>query len=135
MNASLREFEYHDIPTLYEICVWTLPFPPEGVYISNYNSSNAYFDTTCVSDTRINIYEPKEFTIYPNPSNDIINLEIGNTTNATIEIYNVIGKLIYSKALYSKFDKIDVSGFSKGIYIVKVMQKRTIYSGKMLLIK
>jgi len=55
-----------------------------------------------------------------------------NPNNATIEIYNISGRLIFSKKDDSKVDKIDVSGLSKGIYIVKVMQAKTVYVGKVV---
>jgi S-formylglutathione hydrolase FrmB len=73
-----------------------------------------------------------KLTIHPNPSNDIINIEIENPNNATIEIYNVTGKLVFSKEIDSKVEKIDVSGLSAGIYIVKVMQNSTVYYGKVM---
>jgi len=42
MDLSLR-----DMPTLEEVCVWELPFPPEGVEIDTTNSSNLYFTMEC----------------------------------------------------------------------------------------
>lgn len=35
------------IPSLYEVCVWTLPFPPEGLDIDTTGSPNIYFATEC----------------------------------------------------------------------------------------
>jgi hypothetical protein len=64
--------------------------------------------------------------IYPNPTDDIINVEIENINNATIDIYNVSGRLVFNKALNSKVEKINVSGFPKGIYFVKVIQDKTV---------
>lgn len=36
-----------DMPTLSEVCVWTMPFPPEGLYIDTIGSPNVYFTTDC----------------------------------------------------------------------------------------
>jgi hypothetical protein len=35
------------MPTLYEVCVWELPFPPEGVEIDTTVSPNVFFTTEC----------------------------------------------------------------------------------------
>ena len=35
------------MPSLQEVCVWTLPFPPEGLNITTTGSPNVYFTTEC----------------------------------------------------------------------------------------
>lgn len=37
-----------DMPSLQEVCVWTLPFPPEGLNITTSGSPNVYFTTDCI---------------------------------------------------------------------------------------
>jgi hypothetical protein len=48
--------------TLYEVCVWTIPFPPDGLQISTLGSPNVYF-RDCVSpelfDTDSLLYQPE----------------------------------------------------------------------------
>jgi len=91
-----------------------------------------YFTTDC-SATALNSYEVElRVSIYPNPSNDIINIGLENPDNAIIEIYNVSGRLVFSKALYSKVEKIDVSDLPVGIYIVKVIHDSTVNVGKVV---
>jgi len=46
-NSSLYNLDLWDMPTLKEVCVWTMPFPPEGVYVNTLNSPNVYFTTEC----------------------------------------------------------------------------------------
>ena len=36
-----------NMPTLGEVCVWTLPFPPEGFNLCMDGSPNVYFTTEC----------------------------------------------------------------------------------------
>jgi hypothetical protein len=35
------------MPDLYEVCVWTVPFPPEGLELLMVGSDNLYFTTDC----------------------------------------------------------------------------------------
>jgi hypothetical protein len=37
----------YGMPSLGQVCVWTMPFPPEGVTIDTTNSPNVYFTTEC----------------------------------------------------------------------------------------
>jgi hypothetical protein len=76
--------------------------------------------------------------IYPNPTNAIINIEINNTDEqgVEIELFTVTGKVIYQKEyknIPAHFVKqIDLSGYTKGLYFVKVKQANAIYMGKII---
>jgi len=39
--------EIGDMPSLEEVCVWRLPFPPEGLLLCKDGSPNVYFTTEC----------------------------------------------------------------------------------------
>ncbi len=130
-NTALEELWIGGVSTLYEVCVWE-DFSPDSIYVFTKSSPNVNFTTDCA----VNI--PGEYAanctvnIYPNPSNDIFNIEIENINNATIEIYDVRGKQVLSKAINSKDEKIDVAGFLKGIYIVRLMHDTGINTGKVV---
>lgn len=46
-NTSLSYIELNDMPSLEQVCVWTLPFPPEGFEVDTTGSPNVYFTTEC----------------------------------------------------------------------------------------
>ena len=57
--------------------------------------------------------------VYPNPAKDYITIESKNAKLTSVELYNVLGaKVISSKSLTN--DRLNVSGISKGIYMLKV---------------
>ena len=58
----------------------------------------------------------KEFTIYPNPTNSMFNVEIPNDSVKAISVVDVMGKVVAS----SNVATVDVSNLSSGIYVVKV---------------
>jgi hypothetical protein len=35
------------MPSLYKVCVWTMPFPPAGVAVDTTGSPNVYFTMNC----------------------------------------------------------------------------------------
>jgi Leucine-rich repeat (LRR) protein len=134
-NTELGYLYLSNMPTLHEVCVWTMPFPPAGVDIEREGSSNVCFEIDCngvCQNTEIEEYKKEVLSIFPNPSDDIINIDIENIHGATIEIYNVSGRLIFSKALNSKFEKIDISGLSEGMYFIKVRQEQNVRIEKLI---
>ncbi len=46
-NAKLEYMALNDMPSLYEVCVSEMSFPPSGVDIDTINSPNVYFATDC----------------------------------------------------------------------------------------
>ncbi len=94
----------------------------------------AYEFDTFLSDVDNENTKYKEIMarFYPNPSDDIINIEVEDINNTTLEIFNVSGRLIFSKGLDSKVERIDISDYAKGLYLLKVRQADAVYVGKVV---
>lgn len=59
--------------------------------------------------------------IYPNPTSGVIQVDLNENTSGKIELYSFEGKLVFSKELNQDNQvTIDLSGFSKGVYLAKV---------------
>ncbi len=56
------------------------------------------------------------FTMYPNPVNTILNIQLNEDNFKSAEIYNLLGR----KVLVSTTTQVNVSQLSKGIYLIKV---------------
>jgi len=92
-------------------------------------------------ETTLNIVEIKKpiTRIYPNPTDNILNIEISNTgkQGLEIEILDITGAVIYRKEyenINAYFtEQIDISGYTKGIYLIKVKQADTVYAGKIVI--
>ena len=46
-HTALELIGVDNMPMLTEVCVWTLPFPPDGVIVLQEFSPNINFTTTC----------------------------------------------------------------------------------------
>ncbi|NCW90343.1 MAG: T9SS C-terminal target domain-containing protein [Rhodocyclales bacterium] len=62
----------------------------------------------------------KEFMIYPNPVQSILNI-ICKKANGAIVVTDLFGKQIKQQALTMGTNAIDVSGFVKGTYFVSIV--------------
>lgn len=70
--------------------------------------------------TNINDLEQRNLLIYPNPSNGIFKLSTGNTEVKSIEIYDMLGTLLYTQDQITLTNEIDISDFENGVYILNV---------------
>ncbi len=64
-------------------------------------------------------------TVYPNPSNSIINIDINNTKTKRLvyKVYDLSGNLKDSGSIKSKTQTVDISNWSAGIYVLSVFDK------------
>jgi N-acetylneuraminic acid mutarotase len=97
-------------------------------------------DTFSIPEEPVNIKDIREpvARIYPNPADNILNIEISNTgkQGLEIEILTVAGQVIYQKEYKNAnadfVEQLDLSGYTKGIYLVKVKLANTVYVGKVV---
>jgi len=61
--------------------------------------------------------------IYPNPTNGVVNVAINSqfVGTASIEVYDVIGKLLIQETLVSEVTTVNTSKLKQGIYMFKVV--------------
>jgi hypothetical protein len=63
------------------------------------------------------------YNVYPNPSNGLVNLELGVSTNATVKVVDITGQTVYAATesfTAGRAQRIDLSNQAKGIYILTV---------------
>lgn len=59
--------------------------------------------------------------VYPNPANTTINVSLENTPqNGRIEVYNMVGELVYQSTLNDRTTSISTKQWSDGLYAVRV---------------
>ncbi len=76
-----------------------------------------------ISDNKVNIY--------PNPAKDIIN--INNSNNSVLSIFDITGKQILCKKLNSNNSKINVSNLLSGVYFVKIAKSNVVTTKKLII--
>jgi photosystem II stability/assembly factor-like uncharacterized protein len=65
---------------------------------------------------------------YPNPSSDKINIgfkQYSPVENTLVSIYSIQGELLFQQPLKNDITELDISGLEKGVYLVKVSNKKT----------
>lgn len=118
---------------------------PTGIAIGNPNPSNEAFGfarfacavsqfmpTSTLGTFEIKNQNVKDFTIYPNPAKDEINIWIKNDEVYTFKIINVLGQIV----LTSDKKTIDLRGLPSGDYFLSVYtDKNSLVGSKKFIIK
>ena len=73
----------------------------------------------------------EQLNFYPNPvSNGKIFISSSTTSNRLIEIYDVLGKSVFS--VHSSSKEINISSLLPGVYIIKLKENETILTRKLV---
>lgn len=78
------------------------------------------------------------FTMYPNPADKTVNLQLGNMADSiqSVRVYDVTGKTLYFNSNLSAANtSIDVTQFGTGAYFVELVTGSNIKAVKKLLVK
>lgn len=79
-------------------------------------SPGRYLDGTSLSIQESKI---EDLEIFPNPANSILTIETSLLGNKQIELIDISGRMVFSTSLSG--NKIDVSSYDKGVYLLKVI--------------
>jgi hypothetical protein len=60
------------------------------------------------------------YSVYPNPANDILNVTVQSEEVFHLKIYSVNGEIVYSESNLSGIHKIDISELASGNYLIEI---------------
>jgi hypothetical protein len=84
-----------------------------------------------VSNLSLDDFNQDQFSIYPNPSQNVVNIESkNNLIIESVKIVDLSGKLIIEKN--QNTNQVDIENLSNGMYIVEVASEGRIYKKKLI---
>ncbi|MBI5217704.1 MAG: T9SS type A sorting domain-containing protein, partial [Bacteroidia bacterium] len=115
----------------------TASFLGYGIYfvtITDYlNCSVIVSDTIDIIDAVALVNETYSYTIYPNPTNGLVTVELKNMTLSKVEITDVVGRVVYVKEGISDTFIINFEQFNPGVYFLNIHTKDKVYTHKIVL--
>jgi hypothetical protein len=89
--------------------------------------------------TESNTLQGIEFTLYPNPVSEIINIDLSaaNDCALSVDIFDIKGKMLFAikKSKKQQSVQIELSEFPAGEYILKVYSKNNYINNSYVIIK
>lgn len=75
------------------------------------------------------------FSVFPNPASNIVTVNTDRNSNTvlTINIYNVMGKLVRTETLLQNQNQINIGDLDNGIYMVEIKSKKSTEKQKLLI--
>lgn len=67
----------------------------------------------------VNEFEINALTVYPNPAQDVLNIDYKSELTG-VKIYNLLGQEVINRSAATSQIKLDISGLTSGVYIVKL---------------
>jgi hypothetical protein len=120
-NSSMM----YDPATGITICVLINQLPAQAYQVSIQLLSILINNTVGLHESAI---PEKLITVYPNPTNGLVQIEIPYQTIQQIEVFDLQGQFI-KETTESQFD---MSNFSKGTYFIKAKTESGLYSYKLI---
>ena len=99
---------------------------------SRSNNVNGLFDP---GGTGLNIDDEEmgEISIYPNPTNGVLNVYVENPELFEyIEVRNINGQVIYNELLSSTSFQMDLVELANGVYFVRLVSEENIINHKII---
>lgn len=88
---------------------------PDSTGTISLNGKDAICNATGINRVEENI----SLRVFPNPSNEVFNLQFDETMEKSVRVFDALGKIIFEKKTNEQNFAIDLSGASKGIYILE----------------
>jgi Secretion system C-terminal sorting domain len=122
-------FYFYDLPSLEFICMD--PGEWQALSVSGYDPANVVVATGPDCTLGIEDISSNDFSLYPNPVNDELNLR-ANEEITSVSIHNVLGQELYNSNVDALETTIDLSNFAKGTYIINVTVGKDTFTRKLI---
>lgn len=83
--------------------------------------TSVFTDTINLDLVGVNELTKDNYTIYPNPTNGMVNISFSNTlTNGNVEIIDATGRVLQKAAVKTKQIALDLSSYENGFYFIRI---------------
>ncbi|WP_282122299.1 leucine-rich repeat domain-containing protein [Algibacter mikhailovii] len=102
--------------------------------LSAYENADVWKDFNPINGTlsNENIDIIDELKIYPNPTQNVLFIEVRNVNNAKIEVYDMLGKAQLNQLLYDGVNTLNTEELSRGIYLFRLISDEGTISRKIV---
>ena len=107
---------------------------PDG--IGSFVQRSPTFNASNVCFAGIDESKLDDVIVYPNPTSTFINIQLSSrSSKGSLAISNLMGEVVLKSELNNRLTKLDVSGFSKGIYFVQITTNQNEKTNKKIIIE
>jgi hypothetical protein len=130
-NANESDIRILDDLTVPQPATSSMIFTPDDqtVYTNGNAAAIRLITADNVSVGELNTLEG--VSVYPNPSNGVVNVRFANADLYTIDVFNVLGERVHTEATASN-TTIDLNGLDAGVYMVVVSTETARFTERLI---
>jgi len=72
-------------------------------------------------------------SIYPNPAEQILNVQLSKTGKYSMLLYDVNGRVVKNEQISKVHSQIDVSDVNPGLYFLQLVNEHSNYTSKLII--
>jgi hypothetical protein len=97
---------------------------PKTIAVNVTDRNSSIYNVELTRVVSVEEYQKEDFVVFPNPTDDFVKLssELAGM-NLLAKIYNISGKLLFSKRINSNDNEIDFRSYPVGIYVIKILNE------------
>jgi hypothetical protein len=103
--------------------------------ISSNGGSDIYVDDVSITVfevTGINSFAHAGYNLYPNPVEDVLNIDFQGSQNRYTTICDITGRIIWTGFLRELNNRINMSQYFRGIYLISIRDSDGIYTDRFI---
>jgi len=131
-NSSLCGMEYSVADPAFFLYEY---FVSNSLWTGNLMRPGIWLHATCNDCEWVGVEEmaTKNITVRPNPATDNFTIDLTDNSNAQIELYNLVGQVVYSDNVQNQTVNVNVSSLNSGVYMLKVTQNGKVFTSKVII--
>jgi hypothetical protein len=98
---------------------WNAPVPDDACEETTYGETEDYM-ANIVESLSINNEQIDGISVFPNPVNNHLNINMGQNNDLNYSIIGMTGQIIFTGQLSNSLTSIDLSSLSKGVYFLNI---------------
>ena len=113
-------------------------FKPKAKCILTNINSCPFGNDAITSDTSFSkpLIQNNQWFLYPNPTQDIVNINIPKNAQGNIPLYNNLGQFVSTLPIHSNIETIDLSSYPAGTYHLRYQNEQWVESiGQVIKVK
>ena len=128
-SLYLGGYFQNNYPTQYSYTILIGENGLKQLTITNSQNNKAIYYN---QNLNISSFEKNKWSIYPNPTKDILYFKNESIQKSNVEIYDVLGKRCIKKTIDTNNNSITTEGLTKGVYLIKIFNDQQTFSSKFI---
>jgi hypothetical protein len=136
--SVLTEVSATDVIRILDDQTVAQPFYASMIHLigdATYSNGNALGIRLNTSVANLDEISSADFSVYPNPASEVININSSKMLNATISVTDLTGKVVKTSTINGLPASVNTSGLNNGIYYVTITNGNSTSTQKVVITK